>query len=437
MNGARARRQPLTLTQRVVWALTGTVAVFVGVLALLSYLTFDEMEDALVNDILASESQRVMHQVEQGDPDYMVLGPVELGGTMRVWHARTPEDAEQLPEPLQRMAPGMHIYEEGVTVWHVAVVDVPPGRVMVVYDATDNEARVHEFGLIVLALGVICSMGAYLIALRVARLVVSPMQKLTGQLSNWAPGAPDMAVDRDDEVGRLIEAFNRMQGRVDQSIAREREFSANLSHEVRTPLAVMRTDAELLLDTALTEDARVRLQRTLKEVDSVVAALESARALAREEAGAREPTRLADSVDDAWSGHQGPALAAGLRLDNQVPPDQVLPLDRYALLMVLRNLVRNAIEHAAPATLTVTSVGDGLDISDDGPGIDPIDLPFIFDRYYSGVLRDVQGEGAADMPRGLGLAIAKRVCDTQGWTLAVSSRTTGPDRGTRFHLRFA
>ena len=106
------------------------------------------------------------------------------------------------------------------------------------------------------------------------------------------------------------------------------------------------------------------------------------------------------------------------------------------LLTVLRNLVRNAVEHAAPATLTASLDADGaLLLSDDGKGIAADDLPFLFRRYYSGRMRDSGMAGRDETARGLGLAIAKRVCDMQGWTLTVDSSREGEQRGTRFTLR--
>ncbi|MEI2416973.1 HAMP domain-containing sensor histidine kinase [Orrella sp. JC864] len=433
-----ARGRSTALTQRVVWALTGTVALFVAMLVLLAYLTFDQMEDSLVNDILATESDRVVQQIIKGDLDFQDAGPVALGQTMKVWRVRGEADRQQLPAVLRELKPGMHLYEDAGMVWHVSVRHVPDGLAVIYYDATENEARVDEFGLIVMLLGLACTLGAYLVARRVARLAVGPMLRLTHQLASWAPGAPDMTVDRDDEAGRLVEAFNRVQNRLEQTLAREREFSANLSHEIRTPLAAMRSDVEImLLDPHLPGQDRMRLERTLRGIDSVVVALQAAQALAREEAGAAEPVALADCLHDAWGAQAAAAERAGLRLVDRVPPHVVVELDRYALLMVLRNLVRNAIDHAAPATLTVEAVDGGLDFRDNGPGIAPGDLPFVFERYYSAARRDVgsQAEPGA-LRRGLGLAIAKRVCDAQGWRLDVQASNDGPDRGTRFRLRF-
>jgi len=430
---------PSTLTRRVVRALVGVVAVFVALLALLAYLTFDQMEDDLVNDILATEAERVLAHIADGDEPFPGSGPRELGASMRAWLLDGPQARDSLPEPLRGLEPGLHLLESTAEVWHVIVAEVPAGRrLYVLYDATDNEARVREFGLIVLGLGLACVLASYVLAHKVAGLAVGPMRELTDRLATWAPGAPDLAVPGDDEAGRLIEAFNRVQNQVDRSIAREREFSANLSHEIRTPLAALRSDAEmLLLDPGLAPDQRTRLQRMVREVDSVAAAVRSVRGLASERPGQRAEVSLSECLEDAWRGYRIQADQAGLRLANRLPADGRRELDPYALLMVLRNLIRNAVEHAAPATLTVSAIGDGMLLADDGAGIAPGDLPFVFERYYRGRLSDsVPGAQAQAPVRGLGLAIAKRVCDLQGWRLEVESETAGPARGTRFRLRF-
>ena len=74
-----------TLTQRVVWALTGTVALFLTALALLAYLTFDQMEDDLVNDILNTEMDRLVQHARASDEFMPRQGARELGGSMRAW----------------------------------------------------------------------------------------------------------------------------------------------------------------------------------------------------------------------------------------------------------------------------------------------------------------------------------------------------------------
>jgi signal transduction histidine kinase len=363
---------------------------------------------------------------------------------MRAWVQQPDAVNPDMPKELRDLGDGLHLLEPGTDTWHVLVAEMPQGRrLYVMYDATDNEDRVFDFGMIVLGLGVICIVAAYGVARKVAYLAVGPMLTLTDRLSTWAPGSPDLAVERNDEAGRLVEAFNRVQNQVDRSLAREREFAANLSHEVRTPLAAIRSDGELMLLSAnLTPDQQARLTRVVKNVDSVAAALESARAMARDELRAPEPVDLAECLEAAWQGLEANAEQAGLALDHRLPAGMVRLLDRYALLTVLRNLIRNAIDHAAPATLSVRPVDDGLELRDNGKGIRPNDLPFVFERYYSVRRRDVKGntahaaEASVALEHGLGLAIAKRVCDMQNWSLGVESWVDSPGHGTCFTLRF-
>ena len=430
-----------TLTQRVIWALTGVVSVFVAVLALLAYLAFDQMEDGLVEQILTSEGNRIIQHLET-DVDYAVpQESSELTGSIRAWlrHDAAPAN---MPAPLRTLDPGLHELEPSGETWHVMVEDTLRGRLYVLYDATAHEARVREFGLIVLGMGVLCIIAAYALSRRIAGIAIGPLLDLTRRLSHWAPGSPDIAITRDDEAGRLVEAFNRVQNQVDHSIAREREFAANLSHEVRTPLASIRSDSEImLLNPALSADPKERLTRIVTNVDHIAASLESAHSMARDQPRPAEPVDLNSCMDDAWRGLESIAETCDLVFRNHIPPETVRMLDKYALLTVLRNLVRNAIDHAAPATLTALLTVDGsIELRDTGKGIEASELPFVFQRYYSGRLSDNNAASVSEQSgfrRGLGLAIAKRVCDMQGWDLTVRSQRGGPQTGTSFTLRFS
>jgi signal transduction histidine kinase len=438
-----------SLTQRVIWALTGTVAVFVVLLCAVSYLTFAQMEDDLVNAVLTTEANRLTEQLNHAEPIPRQQSRSELGAMIQTWLLKEPGDKELLPGPLRSLKAGSYVLEPGGNkTWHVIVVNNPQGTLYLRYDATSHEERVDEFGLIILALGVLCIVLAFILSKWLAGLVVGPMLELTHRLSGWAPGSPDMAVGRDDELGRLVEAFNRVQNKVDESIAFERDFASNVSHEIRTPLAAMRSDSEMmLLDPALAPDAAQRCRHIMFRIDGIVDSLASVQSLSHRDPVHTQRVSVRQALDEAWLALEFQAGREDLSFVNEVSESFCLTLDRYALLMVMRNLIRNAIEHAAPASLVVSQLSaDSIAFTDNGRGIAADALPFVFERYYragradarrqAGVRQNSPAPPYPDVRRGLGLAIAKRVCDLHHWQLDVESTAQGDYTGTVFVLRF-
>jgi signal transduction histidine kinase len=172
-----------------------------------------------------------------------------------------------------------------------------------------------------------------------------------------------------------------------------------------------------------------RLGQAMATIDAVAGSLESLHAMSSQQPGRAEPVDLHTVVDDAWNSLAHAGGKPALRLVNDVPNGEIIVTDRHALLTILRNLLRNAAEHAGPAVCVVRRTEDGLQITDDGPGIAPADLPFVFERYFRGRLTDSPQQTKSD--RGLGLAIAKQSADVNGWRLSVEST---PEAGTCFSL---
>lgn len=223
---------------------------------------------------------------------------------------------------------------------------------------------------------------------------------------------------------------------------REQNFVADLCHEMRTSMAAIRSDAEImLLDMELDGDRRARLKRIVMNVDLLSTALESARNVANNAGGAVEQVDLAASLAAVWQGLKWKAQAAALTLVDHVPQGLTYEVSRTGLLTVLSNLIRNAIDHAAPATLTVSPIEGGIELRDTGKGVNPAALPFIFDRGFTarqldGHAGDKTSWGLPLVQHGVGLSIAKRVCELNGWRLTVHSVFGGRGSGTGFRLCF-
>lgn len=428
--------RPSSLARRVTWAVTGTAAVFLLVIGLLAYTTFLRMEDALVDEVLSAQVAALRDEFKSGVAVPSALLPRwSEGGRIQAWVQ--PAD---WPAPLDDMfaskSGGREIVHAGRT-WHTWVEAIPQGRLYVRYEATSHEDRVQFFGWILAGGGALALACAWLLARRLARRVVAPIRIVSDRLSAWGG---DAAVDehaQGDEALQLIEAFNRIQDRVDRSVAFERQFAANLGHELRTPLAVLRSDCEMaLLDAGPETPLGARLARMMVQVDAAAGSLAGAAALNSANPARMGWVDLALALEQAWFALEFMARARGLVLDSSLPRGAAVRwLDPDALLIVLRNLLRNAIEHAAPATLQVGLDDEGvLVLRDDGPGMTPERLTWV--REWRAGRTDLSAGAAPDTGHGLGLGIAWRVCELRGWRLSVDSVQGGPDGGTTFRLDF-
>lgn len=421
----------LNLKQRVVWALTALVALFVIMQGSLAYLSMVEQEDALVDELVLAEARRLAVHLSQNEvPGVQPEDLLSLSPHFSAWlKARdgtvTPE---LLPDYMAVLPEGPHILTQPGAELHAYVMPTAYGLLYVRYDAEQNEAKVREFGFYLLGLGALCIALAALAATQLASIVVAPIERLTRMLGEWAPGV--MSPDGSDEEAQLLAAFRRVQERFEEGIAREREFIGNARHEVRTPLTALRTDLEML---ALHAPAGMeqRLQRALASVDEIAGSLDLVHTLSQRRTQAREPVELAACVDAAWASLAGVTGTERLGFRNDVAADVCVVADRHALLTILRNLIRNAAEHAAAVHCTVMHTGRGIEIVDDGVGIPVQDLPLLFDRYYRGRRMDAPDQGGESGDRGLGLAIARQVADLNGWQLSVESEAGA---GTRFIL---
>jgi signal transduction histidine kinase len=424
------------LQKRISFALTAVIVLFVAAQGYLAYTSLEQQEDSLVDDIVQSEARRLIGRIESGDTAMPAKDqPLRLGPNLVAWLVPGDAAAPKPPPPpdyLADLADGHHMFHRDGNVLHAVITRIPAGRLFVEFDATQNEEFVYRFGGYLIATGLLCIGVGWLISAFIARIVVAPFRRMSERLSSWSPGEAAGPAARTDEETMLLKAFDDAQRRLEESHVREREFAANVRHEVGTPLAALRTDAEMLL---LTEDPSAagtkRLRRMIAAVDSVSGGLDALNALSRAAAGRIEPVRLAQCVDDVWESLGHIASVQGVTLLNAIPEADTFELDRLALMTILRNLVRNVIDHAAPGECRVTRTAGGIMVADDGPGIAPEDRAFVFDRYFRGRLTDSPGIVRQD--RGLGLAIARQTAELAGWTLELEPAAA---RGAAFSLKF-
>ncbi|HZE76702.1 MAG TPA: ATP-binding protein [Gemmatimonadales bacterium] len=241
-----------------------------------------------------------------------------------------------------------------------------------------------------------------------------------------------------DEISRLVVTLNGMLARLEQSFSSLRRFTADASHELKTPLMVLRAGVERGLTHPQTpRDVLQSLDETLDQINQMTEMVDNLLTLARADEGraslAVEQADLRDVVADVSETAGMLGEDARIRVATEIPSVPVLlPVDRHRIRELLLNLVTNAIKYTpagGTVGLTLSDV-DGvvtLVVSDTGVGIAPGDLPHIFDRFWrADPARSRTGERAGT---GLGLAITKWIAEAHGGTITVQSR---PGRGTIF-----
>lgn len=280
---------------------------------------------------------------------------------------------------------------------------------------------------------------ALLVALWLAGSITRPVEDLTRASERVARGEYDVRVPvhRDDEIGHLAATFNTMSHEVGEARRRQRDFVANVSHDLRTPLTSVRGYAGALVDgTAHTEAQRRQAAQAIDEAAARMTALVNTLLdLARLEGHHAELQLLPTAVDEVLQA--ATANARPLANQRQVSIQQVgerglaVQADASWLARALGNLVENAVHYSPAGGIVRIAVEDrgawvAIAVQDHGPGILAADLPHVFERFYRGdKARPAGGSG-------LGLAIAREILEAHGGDVAISSP---PGEGTTVTTR--
>ncbi len=275
-------------------------------------------------------------------------------------------------------------------------------------------------------------------ACRWALLPVARLAAAARAMGATKPGDRLPAPGTRDELDDLARAFNGLLGRLGEAFERQRRFTGDASHQLRTPLTALlgQVDVALRRDRPA-EEYRRALVEVHGQAENLSRIVDALLFLARADADARLPgTEVVDlSVWLAaqlarWSGH---ARAADLRLDRPAAGPLRVRVQPALLGMLVDNLLDNALKYSeAGAVLTVSARRQGgamaVTVEDAGPGIAADDLPHVFEPFYRSVEARRLGRGGV----GLGLAVARRVAVAFGGALDAD---TEPGRGSRFTIR--
>jgi two-component system OmpR family sensor kinase len=343
----------------------------------------------------------------------------------------------------------------------VPIADSKPGYLYLVLRGFSGDTLAQRIkqsyvlreSLYLLALSLVIALVASALLIK---LVTRPLRQLSSIMhkfkrSGFAEHPREALPSPRDEIGSLADTFHRMTDRIldqmaelRQTDAVRREFVANISHDLRTPLASLQGYLETLnlkRGELEPEEERIYLQTALRQTEQLTVLVARLFDLARLDSEQvvihPEPFALGDLVQDVVQEFGLEAQAKAISISAAVRADLPLVMADIGLMeRVLRNLIENALrytgrEGAVTVSANAESAGVMVEVRDSGIGIPADELPRIFNRFY----RVEKSRGLSEGSAGLGLAIAKRILELHGSSIAVESE---PGRTVfRFCVKYA
>lgn len=294
------------------------------------------------------------------------------------------------------------------------------------YGGSGPTALLVWMGGIGLALGL--PLLALLIGLRTVRGFALPLTDILSAIDAVAEGDLSVRVPEPGrgEMARLASSFNRMLDELERTERQRRNLTADVAHELRTPLHVIQGNLEGILDGVYPASPE-QIEATLQETRLLNRLVDDLRTLSLADAGELSLNRVLTPVEELLqrvaSSYQPQARGAGVELRLEISPYlPAIHLDPERLVQVLGNLMGNAIRYTPRGgTVSLRGLMAGewvlLQVADTGRGIDPEQLPHIFERFY----RADSARTVSESESGLGLSIAKSLVELHGGKLTAES----------------
>lgn len=444
---ARSLRLSLTL-----WHVAAMFVVL-GLYAATVFTVVSRNASEDVDDRLRGDFRWAAEMVEQNPDGSLVWfeGDDGTGDTpwLQVWSPRgevlvRSRFAEQMPIPdsrsLASLANGRIVsVPAGGLTFRVLSNHSRIGNRLVVIQVARSEAMLRQWLrqlTLILVLGLPLGIAvAGLAGYSLARRALAPVDRMADRARSITAErlGERLPIDNpSDELGRLASVFNDTLGRLESAFDQMRRFTADVSHQLRTPLAAIRSVGEVGLSGRRSESAyRGVIASMLEEVDRLSALIDRLLAFSRAEAGmAKLSIELVDLHVLATGVVQHLGVLAEEKRQTIVLERDGTPqclADRTVLRHAVTNLVDNAIKYAPAEGRIVVRVEDRgarvvLSVSDDGPGVSPEARARLFNRFHRGSEHVANGTGGS----GLGLAIAKWAVEAHGGTLSLEEDPRAP-----------
>lgn len=406
-------------------------AALISVVAILSvWAAAFVLEEVLIKEALRDEAG-YFWQKRRADPSFPLPDTRNLTGYLEN------DPANPVPDAYRSFGPGFHELGAGSGFSLVHVSGEEGSRLYLLFDGENVGQLAFFFGLVPLAGVLIVLYLAAWLSYRQTRRAVSPVIALARTVQTLDPEHPDknaftsreFTQDADHEVATLADALSRFAERIGDFVDRERNFTRDASHELRSPLTVIRIATDMLLsEQELSGPARasvLRIQRSAKDMEELV---EAFLLLAREseQSLSRDPVQVNALLRDEVSRAEELLRNDKTHVKIKENHDLSLVASEKVLSVIFGNLIRNALSYTDEGQVEITVDSDQVRIADSGIGMPQTEIQRVFKPFYR--TGDSRRGG-----HGVGLTIVKNLSSRFGWSVDIDSK---PRVGTTVTVRF-
>ena len=403
--------------------------IFISIAALLSvFFAKIVLEETLIKEAIKQEAEYFWQQY-RSDSSFPLPDTQNLTGYF---------DIEQLPDDIKAklpLSPGFHeSIEQGIVAYKTRLQDKD---LYLLYYRTQVDSLVMYYGLFPLTLILIFLYTTLWFSYRFSHRVVSPVSWLANQVDKIDFDAKEISLieldkipfETGDEIKLLANSIIHLGERLDNFIERERNFTRDASHELRSPLTVIRIASDMLLsEQDLTQPAQnsvLKIKRATKDMEDLT---EAFLLLARESDNALSTGEVCinDIIDEEIDRAQAFNRTKKIQINVSSTGSLLIPAPDKVVSVLLGNLIRNAILYTEQGHIDITVTHSSVIIKDSGIGMPEDQVEKIFSPFY-------RGNNTASVGHGVGLTIVKRLSDRFGWPLRIDSV---PEKGTRVEIRF-
>ncbi len=407
-------------------------AILIALAAILGvYAAAFAIEELLIKQALREEANYFWEKREL-DPGFPLPDTLNLTAFMSA-----DPGTEPIPQSLRDLEPGFHHLPDQPDFSVVFVTERDNQRLFLVFDGEQVGELALYFGLVPLASVLIVIYLLTWLGYRLSRSALSPILWLSRQVHKMDPEAPDAAVfsaqslpgNPDREIVALADALERLSRRINDFAERERNFTRDASHELRSPLTVIKIAADMLLsEQELGTPARNSVLRVRRAAADMEELTEVFLLLAREsEHGlSTDPVCINDIISEEIERAQIRLGAKPVEVTVDSSCRLVVEASDKVVSVMLGNLIRNAFDYTDSGSVTVQISPGSVSVEDSGRGMPGEDVERVFEPFYRGEARQRGGHG-------VGLTIVKRLSDRFGWPVHVSSEI---GVGTRVLVEF-